>query len=227
MRGTLYLIGLLLVFRSLDLSAQTVYAGEQVIDKNKIPGLFLTVPLESRIVEREWENQLKSWGRVVGSRGVYKVSTADIPQVSSEPINLVSQVKSGRNSTSIFASFDLGAANYLRVGDGKYREAEQLLKDFADKVAYSEELRLVQQSFDEAQKSHQKTVRTGEKLLRDIERNKKDKEALLKRLDENTRELEQLEKDIVTNKADQTNALTDVENRKRAVEAVKAKRGEQ
>ncbi|GAA4456689.1 hypothetical protein GCM10023189_26320 [Nibrella saemangeumensis] len=226
MRGNLYLTGLMLVIGSLSARAQTVYAGEQTVEKNKLPGLFLTIPLDSKVVEREWQNQLKSWGRLVGSRGVYKVSSADIPPVSSEPINLVSQVKSGRNSTTIFASFDLGAANYLTVGNGKYREAEQLLKDFADKVSYSEELRLVQQSFDEAQKNHQKVVRTGEKLLRDIERNKKDKEALLRRIEENGKELEQLEKDIVMNKTDQSNALTEVENRKKAVEAVKAKRGE-
>lgn len=226
MKGKLYLVGLLLVIASLNTQAQTVYAGEQTVEKTKLPGLFLTLPLEGKIVEKEWESQLKSWGRLVLSRGVYKVSSADIPTVSAEPINLVSQVKGGRTSTTLFASFDLGAGNYLTVGNGNYREAEQLLKDFADKVSFSEELRIVQQSFDEAQKGHQKTVRNGEKLVREIERNKKEKETLLRRLEENSKELEQLEKDIVTNKADQTNALTELENRKRAVEAVKAKRGE-
>lgn len=204
--------------------AQTVYAGESTIEKTKSPGLYLTLPGDGRQVEKDWESQLKTYGRLTSSRGLYRVSTADIPAISPEPINVVSTVKSSRNSATIFAAFDLGSSNFVTPGGTGYSAAEQLLKDFAAKTQFGQEVRTVESGFDEAQKNHQKMVKTGERLQRDIEQNAKEKERLLKRIDDNAKELEQLKKDIETNKTDQSSALTELENRKKNVEAVKTKK---
>jgi len=204
--------------------AQTVYAGEQTIEKAKLPGLFLTVPIDEKTATTEWEQELRTYGRSSESRGVYRVINADIRAISPEPINLVSQVKGNKTSTTIFASFDLGSGNFVKTGDASYNAAETLLKDFAAKALYNNEVRGAESGLSESQKNHQKLVQKGERLQRDIERNKREKERLLRSMDENAKELEQLTKDIDVNKVDQTNALTDMDVKKKNVETVKAKK---
>ena len=223
---TLLSIALLtgLIALSSTTRAQTVYAGESTIDKVKSPGLYLTLQGDGRQIEKDWEAQLKTYGRMTSSRGLYRVPTADMPAVSPEPINLASTVKSSRTSATIFAAFDLGSGNFVTPGGTGYAGAEQLLKDFASKTLLGQEVRTAEGGFDEAQKNHQKMVKTGERLQRDTEQNAKEKERLLKRIDDNAKELEQLKKDIETNKTDQANALTELESRKKNVEAVKLKK---
>ncbi|MFD2571963.1 hypothetical protein ACFSUS_15070 [Spirosoma soli] len=204
--------------------AQTVYAGENTVDQKKLSGLYLTLQGDGRQIEQDWENQLKTYGRVSSSRGTYRVSSADIRDISPEPINLTSTVKTSRTSATIFAAFDLGSGNFVKTGDSGYSAAEQILKDFASKTSFNQEVRTAETGFDEAQKNHQKAVRNGERLQREIEANAKEKERLLKRLDDNAKELEQLQKDIETNKTEQEAAMTALDNRKKNVEAVKAKR---
>lgn len=205
------------------LYAQTVYAGESTIERTKASGLYLTLQGDGKQVEKDWEEQLKTYGRLTASRGLYRVPNADIPAISPEPINLISTVKSSRTSATIFTAFDLGSGNFVRTGGTGYSAAEQLLKDFASKSLLGQEIRVAEGSFDEAQKNHQKAVRNGERLQREIELNAKEKERLLKRIDDNAKELEQLQKDIETNRTDQENALLELENRKKNVEAVKTK----
>jgi hypothetical protein len=204
--------------------AQTVYAGESTIDKAKISGLYLTLQGDGKQIEKDWETQLQTYGRVNASRGTYRIPNADISAISSEPINLVSTVKSSRTSATIFAAFDLGSGNYVTPGGTGYSAAEGVLKSFADKSLFGLEVKTAETGFDEAQKNHQKMVRKGEQLQRAIEQNAKEKERLLKRIDDNANELEQLKKDIETNKTEQETALTELESRKKNVEAVKAKK---
>ncbi|GAB4024044.1 hypothetical protein [Spirosoma koreense] len=204
--------------------AQTIYAGENTIDKAKVTGLYLTVQGDGKQIEKDWETQLQKYGRVSSSRGTYRVTNANIPAISPEPINLVSTVKSSRTSATVFASFDLGNGNFVTTGSSGYSAAESILKDFSGTSLYNQEVRTAESSFDEAQKNHQKIVRKGEQLQRSIEQNAKEKERLLKRIDDNAKELEQLQKDIETNKTDQENAQTELDSRKSNVEAVKAKR---
>ncbi|GAB3504750.1 hypothetical protein GCM10027341_35500 [Spirosoma knui] len=204
--------------------AQTVYAGESTVDRTKLSGLYLTLQGDGKQIEKDWEDQLKTFGRVTASRGTYRVTNADLRDISPEPINLTSTVKSSRTSATIFAAFDLGSGNYVKAGDSHYAAAERLLKDFATKTTFNQEVKTAELNFDEAQRNHQKTVRNGERLQREIEANAKEKERLLKRIDENAKELEQLQKDLEISKTDQETALTELENRKKNVEAVKAKK---
>lgn len=204
--------------------AQTVYAGESTIEKAKTSGLYLTLRGDGRQIEKDWGNQLKSYGRLTVSRGLYRVPNASIPAISPEPINVASTVKSSRSSATIYAAFDLGNGNFVAPGGTGYSAAEQMLRDFATRSTFGQEVRTAEGGFDEAQKNHQRLVKTGERLQREIEQNARDKERLLKRIEDNARDLEKLKKDVETNKTDQTTALTELENRKANVEAVKAKK---
>lgn len=204
--------------------AQTVYAGENTIEKTKASGLYLTLQGDGKQIEKDWETQLKTYGRLTASRGLYRVTNADIPAISPEPINLTSTVKQSRTSATIFVAFDTGSGAFVTTGSTGYAAAEQLLNDFASRSQFGQEVRMAEGSFDEAQKNHQKEVRTGERLRREIDLNAKEKERLLKRIDDNAKELEKLEKDLETNKTDQEKALMELDNRKKNVEAVKAKK---
>lgn len=219
---TVLTIGLLLL--SAGAQAQTVYAGEQTIEKAKLPGLFLNLPIDEKSADREWEQALRTYGRVNASRGIYRVTNADIRSISSEPINMVSQVKGNKTSSTIFTSFDLGSGNFARPGDAAYSAAETLLKDFATAALYNNEVRGAEESLAESQRNHQKAVQRGERLQRDIERNKREKERLLRSIDENAKELEQLTKDAEANKTEQANALSEMDVKKKNVETVKAKK---
>ena len=214
----------LLMLLCLGVQAQTVYAGEETVDRVKLPGLFLTLPIDEKSATNEWEAELRTYGRSSQSRGVYRVINADIRAISTEPINMVSQVKGNKTSTTIFASFDLGSGNTVKPGDAAYSAAETLLKNFALKALYNNEVRSAENGLSESQKNHQKLVQKGERLGRDIERNKREKEKILRNMDENAKELEQLTKDTDINKTDQTNALTDMDIKKKNVETVKAKK---
>ena len=225
MKTTKYLFCLIFfIVTTTAIRAQTVYAGENTIDKAKVSGLYLTVQGDGKQIENDWETQLKTYGRVASSRGTYRITNASIPAISLEPINLMSTVKSSRKDATIFAAFDLGNGNFLTAGSPGYSAAETMLKDFASTSLYNQEVRTAQGNFDDAQKNHQKMVRNGERLQRDIENNAKEKDKLLKRLDDNAKELEKLEKDIETNKTDQSNAMTDLDSRKTNLETVKAKK---
>lgn len=221
-RNILVSVGLLLT--ALSTQAQTVYAGEQTIDKQVYKGLFLTIPLSDKQVEKEWEEYIKSFGRSASSRGTYRITTADMKDISAEPVNFTSQVKGNKKSTTIFTAYDLGGGNYVSAGNGNYDAADKLLKDFAAKSLFNDEVRIAEDGFNESQKNHQKMVKKGETLARDIENNRKEKEKLLRKIDENAKELEQLLKDVETNKVDQTTASTDMDNKRKNVETVKAKK---
>lgn len=204
--------------------AQAVTATEQTVDKNKLSGLSLSVPIEGKQAEKDWAEQLKSYGKVTNSRGTYKVATAYIPALSPEPINLISTVDRSRNSATIFTAFDLGGGNFITSGSDKYPIAEKMLTDFASTAQYNQQVRDAEGLQTDADKSYQKAIKTGERLQRDIERNKKEKETLLRRLDDNAKELEQLTKDTESNKTEQTTTQADLDNRRKAVEAVRLKK---
>ena len=205
------------------IQAQTVYAGESTVDKGKIAGLYLTLQGDGKQIEKDWETQLQKYGRVSASRGTYRVTNASIPAISSEPINMVSTVKSSRTSATIFTAFDLGSGTYVTTGGMGYSAAEELLKNFSSSTLHGQEVRVAQDGFDEAQKNHQKLVRNGERLQRAIEQNAREKERLLKRIEDNDKELVQLQKDTEINKTEQEKALLELESRKSNVGAVKAK----
>jgi hypothetical protein len=222
--ATLFFLLIGLIGLTNAVHAQTVYAGESTIEKTKMQGLYLTLQGDGKQIEKDWEAQLKTYGRLSASRGLYRVPNANIQAISPEPINLASTVKSSRNSATIFAGFDLGSGNFVTPGGTGYSAAEQLLKDFANKSLFGQEVRSAEGGFEDAQKKHQRMVKTGERLQQEIEQNAKEKERLLKRIEDNGKELEKLEKDLEANKTDQANALTELENRKANVEAVKTKK---
>ncbi|MFC5408991.1 hypothetical protein ACFPMF_06720 [Larkinella bovis] len=204
--------------------AQTVSSATEKVDQISLVGLSLSLPIDGKFVEKEWETLLKTYGKVAtGRNGVYKVPSANIPALSSDPLNVASKVSSEKNKATVFLAVDKGNADYVKPGSAMYDQVETLLKEFAARTQINYDIKLADDSYQEAQKKQDKLVKQGEKLVRDLERNKKEKDNLVKRMDENVRELEQLIRDTETNKSDQTNAVKELDVKKQALEAARAK----
>ncbi|RRB02761.1 hypothetical protein [Larkinella rosea] len=204
--------------------AQTVTSATEKVDQISLMGLTLNLPIDGKFVEKEWETQLKSYGKLTtGRSGVYKVPAANIPALSNEPLNVASKVSTDKNKATIFVAVDKGNADYAKPGDAMYTQVETLLKDFAERTRLNYDIKLADDTFNEAQKKQDKLTKQSEKLVRDLERNKKEKDNLVKKMDENGRELEQLTRDTETNKNDLASSLKDLETKKQALEAARAK----
>ena len=197
----------------------------EVVDKISRSGLSVIIELDNKKIEKAWEKQLKSYGKVDNSKGVYRIPLANISSISSSPCVVTSVVKSSGKGTQIWWAIDLGT-NHVSSGSAGYKAAEKILNDFAIQ-AYrddvNEQIVEAERALASTVKSQEKEVKEGESLVRDVEKNKQEKLDLEKELKENGEELVQLQKDIEQNKKDQTAAAQEVEKMKKALEMVKAK----
>ncbi|GAB3919352.1 hypothetical protein [Larkinella terrae] len=211
-------------FATQPVLAQTVSSATEKVDQISLMGLSLNLPIDGKFVEKEWEMQMKSYGKVTtGRNGVYKVPAANIPALSNEPLNVASKVSTDKSKATIFVAVDKGNADYAKPGDAMYSQVETLLKDFAERTRLNYDIKLADDTFNEAQKKQDKLTKQSEKLVRDLERNKKEKDNLVKKMDENSRELEQLTRDTETNKNDLASSAKELETKKQALEAARAK----
>ena len=186
------------------------FQARQEVEKVQYDGVSASCVVDDKYVGKDWEAYLTKFGRVTTARGgTYRVAGANVPTIQAEPVNLISRVTNSRGVTQVFLAVDLGNNNFVSTGTYQYTEAENMLKKFMDLTLLNEEQRVADKAVEESQKNHQKMVKTGDKLVRDI--------------DKTTKELEQLKKDLEKNKIDQTSGLTDMDTKRKAVEAVKAK----
>lgn len=205
---------------------KVVESSEQ-LEKISRSGMSTIIELDKKNVEKLWEKQLKTYGKVESSKGVYTIPVAKIPSVSSSPCIVTSVVKSSGKGTQIWWSIDLGTKHVTAsTSPSEYRAAEKILYDFAIS-AYrddiNQQLQEAEKAVASAVKSQEKEVKEGEGLVKDVERNKQDKLNLEQKLKENGEDLIKLQKDIEQNKKDQAAAAQDVEKMKKAMEIVKQK----
>jgi hypothetical protein len=190
--------------------AQTVLPGKQDIDKATFEGLYVTTKIDEKYLGKYWEQYLKQYGKVNGSRGgVYRMAAASIPSVSSSSINLASQVTSKKSLSQVFVHLDLGNGSYVTQGTKGYAEAEVFLKKFAEDAILYDEARVAEEAMKDSEKNFSRLTRKGESLKKDIEKTEK--------------ELVNLKKELETNQKDVSTAQTDLEARKKAFEDASSK----
>jgi hypothetical protein len=199
----------------------------ETIDKIPRTGLSLLIELDDKMVERLWEKQLKNYGKVNSSKGIYSISPASIATISSQPCIVTSLVKSSGKGTIVWWAIDMGKEHVTSSGSpSAYKAAEKILNDFAlqcYREDINEQIEEAEKAVSDAVKAQEKQVKEGESLLRSVDRNKQEKANLEQKLKDNAAELVKLQQDIEQNKKDQAVAAQDVEKMKKALEAVKAK----
>jgi hypothetical protein len=209
MKKILAIIGFNCLFIYLGYS-QTVLPGKQEIEKASFEGLYVTTKIEDKYLERYWESYLKQYGKVNSSRGgVYRMPSANIPNISSSSINLASRVSSSKGLSQVFIYLDLGNGSYVTQGTKGYAEAEALLKKFAEDAILMDDARVAEEAMKASEKDFSKLTRKGESLKKDIEKTEK--------------ELAQLKKDLEINQKDVATAQTDLETKKKTFETAKLK----
>jgi hypothetical protein len=210
-------------------SAQKIKVTESEESIEKIPrkGLSTIIELDDNEVENNWKKQLKTYGKVDNSKGIYTVAVANVPSVSSSPCRITSIVKSSGKGTQVWYAIDLGSAYVTSQGNsGAYKAAEKILNDFAIfcyKDDINSQIKDAEKALSNSVKAQEKEINEGEGLVKDVERNKQDKINLEQKIKENGEQAVQLQKDIAKNKTDQAAAAQNVEKMKKALEVVKAK----
>jgi hypothetical protein len=217
------LTGILLI-ASLVGFTQTILSGSEVFGKERKEGFYMTINIEKKIIEKDWLLFISKYGGVAQSREVFNIKAANIPDIMSEPINLRTKVTSHQKfKTKIFASFDVDGGNTVSENSNSFRGVEKLLKDFYAFAMQNEDVRLAERDSEESQKNLDWVNKTGDKLARDIEKNKREKEKLLKKIEENRIELEKLLKDQIDNKQDQENARISLEEKQKTNSILKTR----
>ncbi|HXA01140.1 MAG TPA: hypothetical protein VNW99_04075 [Cytophagaceae bacterium] len=204
-----------------------VSESQESIEKIPRTGLSTIIELDDNEVESDWKKQLKNYGKVDYSKGVYTVAIANVPSISSSPCRITSIVKSSGKGTQVWYSIDLGSTHVTSSGNSSaYKAAEKILNDFAIlcyKDDINSQIKDAEKALSNSVKAQEKEVNQGQNLLKDVEKNKQDKLNLEQKIKENGEQAVQLQKDIAKNKTDQAAAGQDVEKMKKALEVVKAK----
>nr|WP_299423243.1 hypothetical protein [uncultured Emticicia sp.] len=211
-----------LLFTSFVGFTQTILSGSEFFDKERKDGFYMNISIEKKFVEKDWSLFISKYGRVAQSKEVYNIKSANFPDISQDPINLMTKVTSDQKvKTKIFASFIVDGGNTISENINLINGAEKLLKDFYAFAMQNEDIRLAERDVEESLKNLDRVNRTADKLTRDIEKNKREKEKLLKEIEENKIELENLLKDQVANKQDQENARISVQEKQKATSILK------
>ena len=215
---------LVLLFFSLSSFAQTILSGSEIFGKDRKEGFYMTLSIDKKFIEKDWSLFISKYGGVAQNREVYNIASANLPEISSDPINLMTKVTSEQKlKTKIFASFDTGGGNMVSQNNKGFEGVENLLKDFYAFAMQNEDVRLADRDADESQKNLDRVNKTGDRIVKEIEKNKREKDNLLKKIEENRIELEKLLKDQITNKQDQENAKIALEEKTKAASVVKTR----
>lgn len=218
-----FLTGILLVVGVASF-AQTILSGSEVFGKDRKEGFYMTLNIEKKFIEKEWSLFISKYGGVAQSRETFNIAAANISEVSPDPINLMTKIISDQKvKTKVFASFDLGGGNMVSDNNKEFKGVEKILKDFYAFAMQNEDVRLAERDAEESQKNLDRVNKTGDRIARDIEKNKREKEKLLKEIEENRVELEKLLKDQTSNKQDQENARIALEEKQKAASMVKTR----
>jgi hypothetical protein len=212
------------ILNTQTLFAQTILSGSELFGKDRKDGFYMTLSAEKKFIEKDWPLFLAKYGSVSQNRDVYNIASASIPDLTSEPVNLMTRIISDQKSkTKVFASFDIGGTP-VSSGSSNYYEVEKFMKEFYAYAMQNEDVRLAERDADESQKNYDRVEKTGKRIVRDIERNKREKETLLRKIEENKQELERLLQEETANKQDLENAKIALEEKQKSLSTVKTRK---
>lgn len=193
------------------------------IDKVKRQGYAASTDIDRRTLERAWKDKLGQYGRVDAKRDVYTVNFAKTPFLDNQA-TMVSQLNTSKGRTQIFLSVDAGNGEYVAAGHGQGAQVEKILLDFMRQIDYDEQMRGAGKTFQEAETNQKDLTRKGERLIKELENNKKEAERLTKKLEENKLEFTKLQADTAQNRIDRTAAQQVLEKQRQSLENVKTRK---
>ena len=156
----------LLIFSRLSF-AQTILSGSEVFGKDRKEGFYMTINIDKKFIEKDWSLFISKFGGVAQNREVFNIASANLPEISADPINLMTKVTSEQKlKTKIFASFDMGGGNMVSQNNKNFDGVEKLLKDFYVFAMQNEDIRLAERDADESQKNLDRVNKTGDRIAK-------------------------------------------------------------
>jgi hypothetical protein len=226
----LFISMLILFFVSTHaLMAQKIQVTEssETIDNVARSGLYTVIDLDSKQVEKAWERHLKAFGKISSFKGYFMLPSANLYDVSPKPVSVYSKIQSLPEGTKVWWAIDLGDGYASNASNhSAYAAAERELHAFAaDCYRYdiNEQIKEAEKAYAASMRNHEKEVKHGEQLTRNVAHNQEEKVRLETLLRQNAEELDQLKKDIAQNKVAQSEAIGQTEKMKQAIEVVKDK----
>lgn len=195
-------------------SAQVVFAGSQEFDKVKKEGLYTSLNVDNKYVEKGWRLKLAEYGKVIVTKDVYSVTSANIPSIAEAPINFISKVYTKKGRTEVFIALNLRDSLYVTAKHEKYAEAEKILVSFANLMLWEESVRKTEEAYNDVIKKQEKVIRAGEKLVNNIEGNGKDKEKLGRKESDNAADFKKYTEEKDANAREQTQVKEELEKLK-------------
>lgn len=215
---------LIVILAGNSLFAQTILSGSELFGTVRKEGFYMILSVEKKFIEKDWPLFLAKYGSVSQNKDIYNIASASIPDLTSEPVNLMTKIISDQKSkTKVFASFDIGGTA-VSNSSTSYYEVEKFVKEFYNYAMQNEDVRLAERDADESEKNLGRVEKTGKRIARDIERNKREKESLLRKIEENKQELEKLLQEETANKQDLENAKIALEEKQKSLSTVKTRK---
>ena len=209
MKKTIYLLGLMSCLLIHPLCAQSVFPGKESINGKDYFGLNLNSSIPDRYLSTYWGEYLKTFGKTNSRRMVISADRANIPAISSEPVEVISQVSSAKNISHVFVAVKVGDRFVSNFMDSTYKATEEFLKTFAAYATARDEVRQAEEFYAVADKNHKTLERDNDRITKDIERTQK--------------RLEDLKKEQEVNKSDLAGSVIDLQNKQKDLEAAKAR----
>ena len=216
-------IGIFIFISYFPLSAQ-VFSGLAEIDKAKKEGFYTYINTEEKNVTSAWKDYLKKTGAVdAGRAGSIRVEQARISSISDNPIHLLSIITEEKNKMKLFVSMRVGPDNYIQTGHEKFKEASQWLEEFAQIINSQESLRKEESKLTELKNNQFKIQRYTERLVRELDSNKRMTDLLTKKLEETRILKEKILANQEQNKLDQKANELAIEKQIIEVQSAKSK----
>jgi hypothetical protein len=212
-----------------SVSAQQIQINEtfETVENVARAGLYTLIGLDTRTVGKAWEKHLRTYGKLTSNKGIYTVPLANISDLSSGTVSVFSKVQSTAAGTKVWWAIDMAGVYAASLSNHEaFKAASKILHDFAAdcyRHDISAQVQEAEEAYFSATRFHEREVKHGEKLLRDLLRNKEEKLRLEEALKKNEETLEQLKKSIEMNKSAQAEAARESDKMKNAIEVVKGK----
>ncbi|MCF2443047.1 hypothetical protein L0657_03685 [Dyadobacter sp. CY345] len=198
-----------LLLTTISLRAQTISPGKQTIDKQEYFGLNLNQNIPEKYLSKYWESYLDRFGKVKSKRGIYSIEKASIPSVSNAPVQLTSQINSGKDLSQVFLALYVNGQYVTNASDDSYKNAESILKDFSDYAGVREEARVADEIFTSSEKNYQKQTKDNENTAKEIEKTE--------------RKLIEMRAELEKKKLEADNSLIDLQNKQKTLEAARSR----
>ena len=187
------LFGLLCTLATSSMYAQ-VFSGLEEIDKAKKEGFYTYINSEEKYVIEAWKRYLKQAGQVENGRSnsAIHVYSAKIKEISDKPVSLLSKITEEKNKTKLFVSISTGPDMYIQTGHESFREASNWVEEFVRLINLEEDVRTEEKKLNELISTKAKQQKAAERIVRELDSNKRQSELLTKKLEEAKLEKEKI-----------------------------------